>query len=530
MATNCASCHNGTGATGKSATHIPVGATNCIACHNTTAFKPSTWNHTQLPVAAQCATCHNGAYPPADGKSASHIPYQTVAGLAAANCDSCHKAGYVAWTPAKVHANVTIDGPMRHAATPASSRPRRCTRGRRCARTATSPPRTWTGAKVDHSTFTVATNCASCHNGTSATGKSATHIPVGATNCIACHNTTAFKPSSWNHTQLPVVAQCATCHNGAYPPADGKSASHIPYQTVATLAAANCDSCHKAGYVAWTPAKVHANVTITAQCATCHASIKPNTAVHVGQTVCENCHKSTTTWTGAKVDHSTFTVATNCASCHNGTGATGKPATHIPVGATNCIACHTTSAWKPTKWNHTQVPVTDCASCHNGSYPPADGKVASHIPYQLVTGAATANCNTCHKAGYTSWAGGRLHANVTVTGQCKTCHNGSYTSQGATAKPANHIPEAQLLNGAAMECNACHTSTTAWTERMNHNGSQGSGAGWCKSCHATGTTYLGNMQRMSLTHRTKTPVPTDCSTSGCHRPLGTKGTAYSNWD
>jgi len=38
------------------------------------------------------------------------------------------------------------------------------------------------------------------------------------------------------------------------------------------------------------------------------------------------------------------------------------------------------------------------------------------------------------------------------------------------------------------------------------------------------------MTHMSLTHRTKTPVPTDCSTSGCHRPLGTRGTPYSNWN
>jgi hypothetical protein len=82
-----------------------------------------------------------------------------------------------------------------------------------------------------------------------------------------------------------------------------------------------------------------------------------------------------------------------------------------------------------------------------------------------------------------------------------------------------------------MECNACHTATTAWTTlRMNHNASMGSGAGWCKACHASGTSYLGAMDRKSLTHRTSNPVPADCSTSGCHRPLGTRGTAYSRWD
>ena len=529
VATNCASCHNGSSATGKSANHIPVAATNCIACHTTTAWKPSSWNHTQVTVANQCASCHTGSFPPADGKSVTHVPYQLVAGLASANCDSCHKAGYASWTPARLHASVTVTAQCAtcHAAikpnTAVHSGQTVC---ENCHKTTTS----WAGARIDHSTFTVATNCASCHNGSAATGKAANHIPVGATNCIACHTTTAWKPTKWNHTQVVVVSQCASCHTGSFPPADGKPAAHVPYQLVAGLAAANCDTCHKAGYAAWTPARLHASVTVTAQCATCHAAIKPNTAVHSGQTVCENCHKTTTSWAGARIDHSTFTVATNCASCHNGSGATGKAASHIPVGATNCIACHTTTAWKPTKWNHTQVVVVNqCATCHNGAYPPADGKPAAHVPYQLITGLV-ADCGTCHKGSYTTWANGKVHISVSVSSQCKTCHSGTYASQGATAKPPNHIPESQLLNGAAMECNACHVTTASWSPRMNHNGSMGSGAGWCKACHVSGTNYLGGMERMALTHRTSTPVPTDCSTSGCHRPLGSKGTAYTAWD
>ncbi len=103
-------------------------------------------------------------------------------------------------------------------------------------------------------------------------GKSATHVPFGATNCITCHATNAWKPSKWDHTQLPVTGQCASCHTGAFPPADGKSPEHTPYHLVAAAASANCDTCHKAGSKAWTPAKLHANVNVTTQCSTCHAS------------------------------------------------------------------------------------------------------------------------------------------------------------------------------------------------------------------------------------------------------------------
>jgi hypothetical protein len=128
-----------------------------------------------------------------------------------------------------------------------------------------------------------------------------------------------------------------------------------------------------------------------------------------------------------------------------------------------------------------------------------------------------------------------MNHSVVTTTSCKTCHNGAYVSQGTTgalAKPGNHIPEStQLLSGASMDCNACHRSTTSWgSMAMNHNGSQGGGAGWCKGCHLRGTTYLGSMELMTMTHRTKTPPAVDCSESGCHRPLGSKGATYSKWD
>ncbi len=651
-ATNCASCHNGSNASGKSATHIPSGAANCSTCHSTNGWKPSTFNHTQATVNGQCASCHNGAFPPADGRNPTHIPYQTLAGVSIANCDSCHKAGYKSWTPAKFHASVSVTGQCASCHTggfsPAVGKPNTAIHaGASTCETCHKSTSDWSAANVDHATFTSATNCASCHNGSAATGKSATHIPSGASNCINCHTTKTWKPSSFNHTQGTMAGQCASCHSGAFPPADGRNPTHIPYQTLAGVVITNCDSCHKAGYAAWTPARFHGSVSVSNQCAGCHTGSyppavgKPNTTIHAGVTTCESCHKSTSDWGAAKVDHATFTSATNCSSCHNGSAATGKNASHVPVGAVNCINCHTTKTWKPSSFNHTQVVVaSQCASCHSGAYPPADGRNPTHIPYQTLTGVAIVNCDSCHKAGYTAWTPARFHASVSVSTQCaachtgsyppavgkpatavhtgvtvceschksasswsnvvfghsaanavgtgtcdnchngtaakgkqaghipvttgptkcdnchrsqsswstsvtmnhtvvsastcKSCHNGSYVSQGnqgALAKPANHIPETQLLNGGAMDCKACHTGTSSWTSiTMNHNNSLGGGAGWCKGCHLSGTAYAGSMERKSLTHEKKSTAAIDCSESGCHRPLGTKGVTYREWD
>ncbi|MEN9539374.1 MAG: hypothetical protein RLZZ126_1609, partial [Pseudomonadota bacterium] len=272
---------------------------------------------------------------------------------------------------------------------------------------------------------------------------------------------------------------CSTCHNGTT--ATGKTPNHI-------VTTANCTTCHKAGYPNWLPAKFHANVSVVTGCASCHATTaygltaKPATATHLNATVCEACHKSTTNWLNVQYTHSAAdAIGTGtCDNCHNGsTSAVSKSAAHIPV-------------------------------------PPGIAK-----------------CDACHKSQMSFLTAVTMNHGVVGTATCKSCHSGSYVSQGknggAKAKPANHIPEAQLLNGAAMDCKACHTGTVVWTTlSMNHNASMGSGAGWCYACHATGTSYLGNMQKKALAH--DKPGKPDCSTSGCHKPLGTKGSAYTKWN
>jgi nitrate/TMAO reductase-like tetraheme cytochrome c subunit len=497
--TTCSTCHNGSSATGKTNTHIPTTA-NCFSCHGTTAWTPTKWNHTQVVVASACSTCHTGSYVPADGKPGNHIPYAAISATSSANCDKCHTG---------------------------------------------SPYTSWANGKLHTSFPAVTTQCATCHTGSylGPDGKVGNHIPYASVTASAS-------------------AGCETCHKGSYTSwATGKFHSSVTTST-------QCASCHLTSAYGQTGKPANA----------LHSTVTGN---------CESCHKSTVDWSsGTKVDHSTFTAATTCTGCHNGSTATGKVSNHIPTTA-NCFSCHSTTAFTPTKWNHTQTTVASaCSTCHTGAYLGPDGKPSNHIPYATITASASANCDKCHTSSpYSNWANGKFHtAFPSVTTQCATCHTGAYngpdgksanhipyatvavsasagceachkstttwttgkfhsyytvTSQcntchnssayGQTIKPSNHIPLAQLLNGTTMDCSACHTSTAAGgfaSATMNHNNSMGSGSGSCKACHLTGTSYLGSMEKKSTSHM---GGKTDCSTSGCHKPLGNRGTAYRSW-
>jgi hypothetical protein len=501
VATNCNSCHVAGGSTSsfKLSTHIPTNL-NCTSCHSTNGWKPSTWNHTQQSVVNQCSTCHNGAYPPADPPTQNHIRYQVLTGVAITNCDTCHKAGYASWFPGQFHKNVpittqcatchltAINGLTSKPSTPTHSMVTgNC---ESCHKTTVS----WAASKTDHSLFNVATVCTSCHvTGGAATPKPNNHMPT-ALNCISCHSATgaAFTPNTWNHTQMPAAGQCATCHTGSYLSGMGRTSNHIPYQVLTGVAITNCDSCHKAGYVGWFPGQFHKNVPISSQCSTCHLSgiygltAKPATTTHA-------------------------TITGNCESCHSNPSIAWASATFAHTAA-NAVGTGT------------------CDTCHGivGAMPPNPmGKTLGHIPYV----AGLAKCDSCHKSQISFNTSVTMNHSVVATSTCKSCHNGSYTSAGALGalpKPTNHIPEVQLLNGASMDCKACHSSTTSFlTEKMNHNGSLGSGSGQCTACHATGTNYLGTMLKKTVNHIS--PGKPDCSTAGCHRPLGNRGASYVTW-
>ena len=368
--------------------------------------------------------------------------------------------------------------------------------------------------------------CSQCHNNSITKGKPANHMPTNEP-CDTCHRTTTWMSASFSHVSV-MPGTCATCHT-AGGSGMAKPPNHIPTNL-------SCDACHTTGGSFTTSRFTHSATqgVIPGQCSTCHngsytqwnALGKPSG--HVATTAsCDSCHTAGySTFAGAGFNH-TGVAPGSCATCHvQGGSGMAKPTNHIPTN-TACDACHNTSTFATSTFTHSAtqgVLPGQCASsgCHSGTYTTwnAQGKPANHL-------ATSASCDSCH-AGFTTFANGVFNHTGIAPGTCSTCHT---PGGSGLAAPTNHIPYAsQLLAGSSMNCDACHSSTTSFTvEKMNHNGSQGNGAGWCKGCHQSGTSFLGNMQKKSLTHQKSTGV-TDCSQSGCHRPLGNTGNAYTNWN
>ena len=105
--------------------------------------------------------------------------------------------------------------------------------------------------------------------------------------------------------------------------------------------------------------------------------------------------------------------------------ATGQPVTHIPTPPLqSCLDCHNQNAWSPTVMRHTGQMNGQCARCHTALY---TSQGAQALPVNHIPNAAVGfpSCDSCHKSGYSTWAGGNFHkysgrgfAGLT----CNLCH------------------------------------------------------------------------------------------------------------
>lgn len=473
----CSTCHNSVTALGKPTTHIPTSA-QCSTCHsNYISFRPAQMNHsgTTGPVATgNCSTCHNGSYVAVNAlaRPATHIPTSS-------QCDTCHTRGYVTWSPST----------MSHAG--------------------------------------LAGQCSTCHSGAyvaqNAQTKTPTHIPTTA-QCDTCHSsTTTWATGVFNHATASPAAtgRCSQCHNGTN--ALGKPSNHIP-------TTAQCDTCHR-NYAAFAPAVMsHTGTTgplATGNCARCHggaytavnAQAKNTTHIPTTQS-CDVCH-TTSVWKPTSYNHQGVAAGT-CATCHNGINAAGKPpGTHIPTNQ-SCDVCHRMGiSWLPvlTPYSHTGIAAGTCTTCHAGNYPNIDFKPGNHLP-------TTAQCDACHH-NFVMWLPANAYNHTGIaTGTCRTCHGGTYT--GIMIKPSGtgHIPTTTPAGMPGDECSLCHTSTSTFTiERMNHGAVQT----LCATCHDRTSPYPGTMQKINRGSHHSAGAK-DCSSSGCHKPLGSIGRPYTKWN
>lgn len=567
---NCIICHNNQslGVQSKPLAHFPT-LLPCETCHNnTTTFVGSPMNHTG--ITSNCFQCHGGpeagaatypnvrSYPPTHiaisptaDCNACHTNFITFlgarfdhAGVVAGTCGTCHQGQ----SPGTVSINPAIHIPQNQG--------NACDTCHTAANTAGYT--SFLGSVFHQSPVGTATptptypsTCGACHSGAYASqgaqGKPAAHIATTQDCAISCHtaattaNFTTFYGVIYNHTATyptfpagaPASPLCSSCHNGVN--ATGKSAAHV---------------------------------ATTADCITCH------TPAATGCANAGNC----TTWLGAVFLHvpspyaGTFPAGApaspTCGSCHltGVSGAKMEPVGHI-VTTQDCIACHTPAstgcgttgacttflgalAAQP----HNTASYTNCVSCHNGTQATGLAADPMHIPI------GTANCDQCHPAydGVTSvnfstaaTQTGMVGASTkygmkhsVITGRCDSCHNGSYTSQGifgAVPKVSNHIPTAIISTAANNDCTTCHTSfslatvtvvsgTGDWLpEVMNHNNAKGGAPYYCVTCHLSTATYLSS--KIIKKSHNGASLTKDCSTSGCHRPLGSIGGAnYSTWN
>jgi hypothetical protein len=416
--------------------------------------------------------------------------------------------------------------------------------------------------------ITTALACETCHTSTTSPGGFATwtmnHAANGNTSgCAACHangksftnngGTPLVTLSTSNHVPVGSLA-CETCHSSSVTTVGGFStawtmgtAGHAAALGVTPL----CATCHGTGGSAYTGVKLIDGAHIP--------------SAYYPAEDCGVCHTASTTGSystggflllnGVGLPNHT-NILTNCAPCHNNVIAKGTAsfAGHIAIGVTDCSGCHTSAntstytTFLGATTGHTAASAPgQCATsgCHVSG---GAGKIftSQHIPSSspgaMLGVSAAGQCDGCHTTSYsslsfTAYASANVHtaSHWAAALKCSQCHNGSYTAEGTVGAQAktlvNHIPTT-ITDSAGLDCNACHYYTgTAPTisatgfaggknaaETMDHNGAKGGAPYYCVTCHLSSVTYL--MSGAPKASHNGASTSKDCSSSGCHKPLG----------
>ncbi len=580
IVTGCSNCHNGqifVGVTPRSkpVDHLPTNMP-CELCHSSSNFttfviptSPTMMNH--AGIVNNCSLCHTGQTFAVGITPKQKSDAPTTHMTTSSDCSACHTS-----TTTFLMANLTTP-PIGHLPTTQV-----CSTCHSAGFGPGSGVMTHTG---------IVSGCASCHNGQVFTGvtpksKPVNHLPTSMP-CETCHSPTSTNPGGFAGTLMKhtgIVSGCTNCHNGQSffgvtpvskpvgPP------SHVPTSM-------SCETCHSSSnfvsFLIPTSPSMMNHTGIVSGCATCHGAagvgipfygvtptFQSSSHQPTGSTPCESCHSSTTSFAvatgGTKpanhlpttaacsvchgtpyypgiMNHAGAGIVSGCATCHNGQVFVGvtpvsKPVNHLPTAAA-CETCHTAPVSTPPtpggfaggKMNHTGI-VSGCTNCHNGQVFAGISPVSkpgTHLPTSLA-------CETCHStSNFITFSGTQMN-HTGIVNNCTLCHNGQvFYGVTPVSKSATHIPYATtLIGGSSMQCEFCH-STSVFTSFMTgtvssttmHNGTTGGGA--CYTCHHSPNQWSAT--NMQTTTHNGTSVSKDCSSSGCHRPLGNTGSSYTNW-
>lgn len=573
LGTACATCH--------ADPHKPTLGGDCAKCHTAKSWldarSSGAFDHgkTRYPLLGShakvdCTKCHGGTAqklanlrPAFDTCRSCHAdPHAGAMGTAPKACASCH-----AETSWKL---VSFDKATHPKGLPLiGSHAKQTCASCHGPKVDKAPQPACAGCHPDRHRPSLGTQCQSCHNVVSWTGKANT------TPQLAFHDKTAY-PLRGKHTDVA----CARCHDPKKPAAK----RYRPIKHALCLdchadphagqASRPCEGCHAVD--GWTPPRFelsdHAGTQFPLDgahravacrgchpsrpappafdagkppCATCHAD--PH-AGQFGARTCEDCH-ATSAWSPSSFDKAAHArtamplegkhdaacgrchakqfagLSAECGSCHEDRHA-GQLAPRA------CRDCHAGAAWKPAPgFDHArtfalrgQHATAACARCHpriQVAVTPALSRASE--AYRL--GATARDCTGCHRSPHgDAFSALELPRKLAAaTSACTSCHEEtSWTAVRLGAAPFDHATTGSPLLGAHEKapCASCHTARAAappleqcaGCHEDRHRGRLGDR---CESCHSAAS---WKQDRLLVDHqRTRLPLVGAHAVQGCPR-------------
>ena len=431
------------------------------------------------------------------------IKGQTVNGVAAMECASCHQSPGDTWTDGAFHANITgatpqdctvchyplmADGPkanltsgtnygMRHGSSQLTLQNCQVCHGSAFSRGATTPITSalWQGGAFHPSVPSQPSACIDCH----AVSEPAAGTPTQSSFLYAfAAGGTPTNGGQWmNHGASPVVGKdCAVCHAADAKPSGSVWSKADSFH--ATVPAANtCQLCHGLTNGGGSSPGTNNNLpgAITSSSTVSSAASDPATGIPAG--------------TLDQISHADINVSSrDCNACHTQAGVStaagiarkewAQASFHANfAGATTLVMNGTTGR---------------CSDCHLNVKPSASFAGQDHTSFTNAPGSQ--DCASCH-----SWPG--TPGTVATPNWLGASSSPQFISVGgfpipqppaatATTQPGiNSLPHPTVAAGTS--CTACHATASGGKNANGYDHASPLISTNCTSCHEAGSNLVG---------------------------------------